>query len=342
MSTSTNSNSFLQRSMSVVCAILLLFGLAGCRDDTPEMGRTDITSASAQEQEVELPEQVTRPLLAGEMPAALARAVKDADILLLDRIAWCAEDEAVAKQAEDAINTILQGRQAEVIAEIEDDKVTIPYMSGIALGFDNVSLGSNQLMDADSCKVVISEKSSAEIEVVVQKIVIQGANATPAFIAPMPSAQGSMYERMAYSADVEYAVFIGEGIAPGEHSLAFDLVCMAEGKRSTRSVALTVKVLGRPFAKDDVAALYGNIASHRRRTGRMLAQSLESSENADLSELESLLRSIQELQRKERLLVFALKNLAQSNNREAAAAARQCLRIADEKWAAWHAPNDKQ
>ncbi len=295
MRTSTSRNTFVQLTMSVACTILVSIGLAGCRDDTPDPGSTDAShqasssNVTASAQEVELPEQVTRPLPAGEMPATLARAVEEGDILLLDRIAWCAGDEEIAKQAEDAINTIIQSRQDEMVAQIEDDKVTIPYTSGIALGFDNVSLGSSPSMDAASYKATISEKPSADIEVVILKVAIQSTNATPAFIAPMPSAQGSMYERMAYSADVEYAVFIGEGIARGEHSLAFDLVCTAAGERSKRSVELTVKVLGRPFAREDVTAIYGNISSLHRRTGRMLVQSLQTVDDASLSELGSLL-----------------------------------------------------
>lgn len=281
-------------------------------------------------EEVNLPEQVTRPLSEEDIPAILDRAISKRDVLLLDRIAWCSKRKDIVEKAEDALVEITKDYSDKFISKLARHDTTIVPAGGISLGKVFVTHSNPPF------RVSPSRKFAKGIKVWI--------------------AQPQRHMRrddLKFGWIVEYAVIVDGSLKPGYYDLSFEIV----GKRKDTydnavdkapihvGLKLISGVLWKPTAIDvyTVASLYQRRLlrqlDNQQRVLRLYRSAIDKDDKVLMELIGSGMRyeeeKIQESSDKAHDFLMCLHILGDSKDQKLATAARQCLKITKEKWPAW-------
>lgn len=91
--------------LSIACVVFLL--------------RCEIGGRTAEAGGAALPEQITRPLAEADVPVVLEQAIRNRDVLLVDRIAWLSTNLAAVKRAEAFLGTLRKGFQQKLMGYLK-------------------------------------------------------------------------------------------------------------------------------------------------------------------------------------------------------------------------------
>ena len=210
--------------------------------------RTGVSKQAAQpeQEEVKLPEQVTRRLTEADVPTVLEQAIQTKDVVLVDRIAWQTKNKEAEKKAEDFLAEIRQAFLRKFQREVKDGSATLPA-GGIAVG----EAASGYSGSASSFFKKLEAKHLPDgFHVVFGKWSVTRS-----------------------SFDVTYGVVVDGSVRPGGYELGF-IVRLYDARDKDKenpesmgaaAVKLKLRVTEGTVSADEVYALYSVAMWHSRR-----------------------------------------------------------------------------
>lgn len=257
----------LQAGMIVVATVLMGVGChkAIPSGQSPNAGRAEESidpagattgeePSSGGDEEIGLPEQVTRPLTEKDVPAVIKQAIRTNDVLLADRIAWCSKNEAAVKKAEDFLAKRREAFLNKFQTKAQGGGATVRPGGLIAGAISQPHSGHGSRF-----KIGRSGELPEGVHVV---------------YGPTRITQHTYEHRF----QVEYAVIIGDAVPPGSLELSFEILLLKADDNAGKAVGkapvkLKATVREGPITADAIQDLYAVISWHCRRSGELNAQS---------------------------------------------------------------------